>query len=75
MAKTITITDEMEDAIVNVCYDELNYHINESGCPDEYELEIKTQIEMLRLLGHNDLAESYENQFNAKIQELSDDEY
>jgi hypothetical protein len=40
MAKTITISDELEKLIVAFCDDELNYHINESGCAEEYHHEI-----------------------------------
>lgn len=61
--KTITITPAHERDIVNFCDDELNYHINESGCPGEYRSEINAQIKLLQLLGHDDMAMSYKEQF------------
>lgn len=63
MEKTITISQEFEKDIVKMCNDELNYHINESGCVGEYESEIKTQIKLLRQLGYTDKADYYEKQF------------
>ena len=63
MGKIIEITPELEKDIVYFCDDELNYHINESGCVDEYETEIKAQIELLRLLGYDDKANKYENEY------------
>lgn len=64
MSKTITISPELESKIVDFCDDELNYHINESGCAEEYETEITAQIELLRLLGHDDLANAYQDYFD-----------
>lgn len=59
MAKTITISDELEKLIVDFCDDELNYHINESGYAAEYDGEIKAQIELLKLLGYDTMASDY----------------
>ena len=71
--KTITITDELEKEIYDFCDDELNYHINESGCAEEYEAEILAQIELLKLLGYTEeaeeYAEDYRNQLNGDEEE------
>ena len=69
MSKTITISDELENLIVDFCKDELNYHINESGCADEYDGEIKGQIELLKLLGYTDLADQYQQEYQSYLDE------
>ncbi len=61
---TITISPELERKIVAFCDDELNYHIHESGCAEEYKSEIEAQIELLRLLGQGNMADEYEREFN-----------
>lgn len=71
MSKTITISNELEKKIVAFCDDELNYHIHDSGCADEYEGEIIAQIELLRLLGYKEIADEYESDFIDEIKELS----
>ena len=67
MGKIIEISPELEKDIVDFCDDELNYHINESGCADEYETEIKAQIELLRLLGYDDMANEYKDEYEEVI--------
>ena len=74
MSKTITISDELESKIICFCNDELNYHINESACPDEYQDEILAQIELLRLLGKTDMADRYEEANKAHMEEFAEDE-
>ena len=69
MSKTITISDELENLIVDFCKDELNYHINESGCADEYDGEIKGQIELLKLLGYADFAEQFQEDYQSYLDE------
>ena len=65
--KTVTVTSDLERRIVNFCDDELNYHINETIDPTEYESEIMAQIELLSLLGKRAMAEAYrEAYFNAR---------
>lgn len=77
MAKTIRISDSLEDKIVAFCDDELNYHINESGCAQEYEDEILAQIELLNLLGYTDMASRYAEDYEVYLDENADflDEY
>lgn len=65
--KTIQIDDELEKKIVKFCDDELNYHINESRCVDEYEDECFAQIELLKLLGYVATAKEYEDQLSRKL--------
>ncbi len=51
------------------CKDELNYHINESGCADEYHDEICAQIELLYRLGDECSARKYKNQYLKSLNE------
>ncbi len=52
------------------CKDELNYHINESGCADEYHDEVCAQIELLYRLGDERSAKKYKNQYLKAINKL-----
>lgn len=63
MCKTIKIRPQLEECIYDFCDDELNYHINESGCAEDYEYEIMAQIELLELLGYKDTAEEYRHDY------------
>lgn len=72
MSKTIIIPEELEQNMVDLLYNELNYSIkiqnpftNDSGVNNAigYEKEILTKIEMLKLLGHNEMANSFEKDF------------
>lgn len=65
--KIIKITPAHERDIVAFCDDELNYHINESGCPNEYANEIKAQIKLLKLLGYEKMANNYLDQFKKEM--------
>lgn len=65
----IRISEDLEKRIVAFCDDELNYHINDSGCADEYDEEIRAQIELLQLLGYGEMAEDYETQYNEWLKE------
>lgn len=62
MSKTISVSRILEEKLVKAFDDELNYHINESGCPEAYQTEITAKIELLKLLGFNDMAKRYEKQ-------------
>ena len=70
---TIDISPELEKKIVAFCDDELNYHIHESFCADEYQNEIEAQIELLRLMGYDRMADRYEKDFNTWMKENFDD--
>lgn len=67
MSKTITITPELEEDIIDFCDDELNYHINESGCAEDYDTEIRAQIELLKLLGYNIMANKYLKEYRREL--------
>lgn len=71
---TIDISKDLKEKIIAFCDDELNYHINESGCADEYQDEIEAQIELLRLLGKKAMANKYEKQFNEYMADFEDDD-
>lgn len=71
--KTIRISEELERKILRFCDDELNYHINESGCAEEYHNEIMAQIELFQLLGYPNLAEAYENDYHKYLEEHYED--
>lgn len=64
----------LEKRNVAFCTDELNYHINESGCADEYHDEILAQIELLYHLGCRLDAAKYENQYKHVLTEMLLDE-
>lgn len=73
--KNIKVSSEMERKIIAFCDDELNYHINESGCADEYEDEIEAEIFLLTQLGCTDIADHYKEQYEAfKKNELYDND-
>lgn len=63
MAKTIKVTPKMEEKIVAFCKDELNYHIHESGCPEEYKDECDAEIFLLKSLGYEDDAAKFKEEF------------
>ena len=65
-AKIIQINRELEEGIYRFCIDELNYHINESRCAKEYDSEIRSQIELLKLLGYKEEATEFEQQYKEK---------
>lgn len=64
MSKTISISKELEESIVWFCNDELSWHIHECEA-EEYDTEIRAQLELLRLLGHNDMADRYEADYES----------
>ena len=70
--KTVEISPKLERKIVAFCDDELNYHIFESGCADEYEDECMAQIELLKLLGYETLANSYKKALKKALKELEE---
>ncbi len=72
--KTIKVNAALEKRIVDFCTDELNYHINESGCAGEYHNEILAQIELLYHLGYKLDAARYENQYKHVLTEMLLDE-
>lgn len=68
--KNISITPSLEKDIVKFCDEELNYLINE--CLHGYidsENEIKTLIEVLKLLGHTEMSLAYEKQYQDCVEE------
>lgn len=70
MSKQITIEPELERAIVDMCDDELHYHIKESGYAEEYASEISVQIRLLEKLGYSQKAKQYQEQFQSYMTEL-----
>lgn len=73
MAKTITISEELEKDIYDFCDDELDWHINNCE-PSEYKSEILAQIELLRLLGYKADAKAWKEAFEEACGEEDDDE-
>ena len=65
--KTIKINKKLENKIIAFCDDELNYHINESECAEQYHDEIMAQIELLMLLGCLNMANKYIKQYEDQI--------
>ncbi len=72
--KTIKVNAVLEKRIVAFCTDELNYHVNESGCADEYHDEILAQIELLYHLDYKRDAAMYEVQYKHVLTEMLLDE-
>ena len=74
-AKTITITPELEEMIYLFIDDELDWHINNCE-PEEYKEEIEAQLELLRLLGYEEISNEWKEDYNrAIIDEDKDPEY
>lgn len=53
----------LKEYTIGLCEDELNYHVNKSGCADEYHGDICVEIELLYRLGAEDSATSYKEQY------------
>ena len=71
--KEILVTEEMVQKIYDFCTDELNYHINESRCAEEYADEAEAEIYLLRQLGYHQEADDYERQMKKQTEEEEDD--
>lgn len=63
----VEFSDKLKEKTVAFCMDELNYHIKESGCADEYHNEILAQIEILFLLGETELARRFAFDYGNEI--------
>ena len=55
----IEVSDKLKERTIEFCDDELNYHIGESYCANEYHTEILAEIEILFLLGEKEKALEY----------------
>lgn len=66
----VEFNEELKARTIAFCDDELNYHINESDCAEEYHGETCAEIELLYRLGEEDAARSYKKQYLATIKEL-----
>lgn len=71
--KTIKIPDDMVSKIIDFCDDELNYHINESGCAEQYQGESEAEIFLLRELGQDSMADHYEEQLKEYLEETEEE--
>ena len=63
----IEFSNKLRKRTIAFCDDELNYHINESGCATDYHDEILAQIEILFLLGETEPAEQYAFEYGNKV--------
>ena len=63
----IDIDKTLKERMIEFCDDELNYHINESGCAESYHGETLAEIELLFLLGKPDWAMEYANDYGNEI--------
>ncbi len=59
----VTFDEKLTSRTIAFCKDELNYHINESGCANQYHDETIAELELLYRLGEENLAENYKNQY------------
>ncbi len=69
----VEFSSTLKKRTIAFCDDELNYHINDSGCANEYNGEILAQLEILYLLGEKDLAEQYKNDYSEVLADLESD--
>lgn len=70
--QNINISAALAEKIVDFCKNELQYHIHESRCSEEYKEESETQIELLKLLGHSELAEKYDEELKQSLEDEID---
>ncbi len=70
----VNFSERLRLNTIEFCDDELNYHINDSGCADEYDNEICCQIEILYLLGKKKLAKDYMNNYRRRLTEMISEE-
>lgn len=70
---TVEFSPLLKQRTVAFCDDELNYHINESYCADEYDDEILAQIEILYRLGEKDMAHDYMQQYEQELERFAND--
>lgn len=66
---TIEIKEEKREEFRDLLFDELDYKIFESGCPEEYEGSIETMCDMLEVLGYSEDAKSYRDDYKQKLEE------
>ncbi len=66
----IEISKKLEERLIDSCHDELNYHIHESGCADEYHAENLAEIEMLYRLGLRRHARRLKTEYHRKLKEM-----
>ena len=71
----VNFNETLKNRTIAFCEDELNYHINESGCANEYHDETCAEIELLYRLGKERSARSYKRQYLAAINSQIKDEY
>ena len=71
----VEFSPSLKKRTIEFCDDELNYHINDSGCAWEYHNEITSQIEILVLLGEKDMAEGYADDYMEYLKEELEDTY
>lgn len=67
--KTIRISSDLEKKLIASVKDSLSYKIYETDCPEEYEDDIMSQIELLRLLGRDAEADRYTEAYEAYLRE------
>ena len=69
----VSFNETLKNRTIAFCEDELNYHINESGCANEYHDETCAEIELLYRLGKKRSARSYKRQYLAAINSQIED--
>lgn len=57
---TLTLSQEEQAAVKGMLDDQMNYWLNESGCPEEYKGSIKAGILLYDKMGDKGLAQSYQ---------------
>ena len=65
----VKFSPSLASRTISFCLDELNYHIDESGCAEEYHDEILAQIELLFQLGEKDDAKTWLESYKEKLED------
>ena len=65
----VKFSPSLASRTISFCLDELNYHIDESGCAEEYHDEILAQIELLFQLGEKDDAKMWLDSYKERLED------
>ena len=66
----VKFSPNLASRTIAFCLDELNYHIDESGCAEEYHDENLAQIELLYQLGETDDAKMWLESYKEKLEDV-----
>lgn len=70
MSKTIELTAEQVEKLIEALDNDVSYKINESGCADEYKGQITIYLNLMKLLGED--VSGYRESLKAETQQICD---